>query len=337
MSPRSTSLVAAARRASPLAVLTATLMLGACASSPNSGGDLLKLAQQDPKASPIATASAEKPQQRNELQKATEYWGKQHGDNPTDPRAAVNYARNLKAMGAKKEALVILQEAHRHNPTDREILSEYGRLALEHDQLSAAQTLLEKADDPVRPDWRVISARGTLLAKQGRHEESIAFFERARALAPDQGSILNNLAMAYAMNGNAAKAEAMLRDAQLKDPDDQRIAHNLAIVLGLQGKHGDVEKVAAPNGASETVAHNADVVRQIVGNVPQPSPALPAPATAPRVEPVVAKGTKTAPSTPAAVRPTAATTKARGKAKSEEPDATDSVYRLADGEPPKSP
>lgn len=325
MSTRPTSTVAISpiaisivRRAPFFAVVSATLMLGACASA---GGDASSLLQSN---APKAIDTAEKAAPKSELQKATEYWGKQHGENPTDPRSAVNYAKNLKAMGAKREALVILQEFSRHNPTDREIMSEYGRLALEHDQISTAQALLEKADDPMKPDWKIVSARGTVFAKQGRHEESIPFFERARSLAPDQPTVLNNLAMAYAMNGEAAKAETMLRDAQAKNPEDQRIAHNLALVLGLQGKHADAERMAATGGSGDTVAHNADVMRQIVGRGPQAEPAI-ATETAPRPTPVAAKG--------AAGIPTASMTKAKAKAKSAEPapvDAAELVRQMAD-------
>ena len=335
MSVRPTSHVAIklARCVPLFAVLSASLLLGACASTGDGASSLLQAN------APQAKETAEKPAARSELQKATEYWGKQHGDNPTDARAAVNYAKNLKAMGAKKEALVILQEASRHNPTDREMMSEYGRLALEHDQLSTAQVLLEKADDPLKPDWKVVSARGTVLAKQGRHEESIPMFERARSLAPDQPTVLNNLAMAYAMNGEAAKAETMLRDAQAKNPEDQRIAHNLALVLGLQGKHGDAERMARTSGSDDTVAHNADVVRQIVGRGSQPE-AQPALATdpAPRASPVVAKSAVPSNGGAAAI-PTASTGKAKTKGKPTEPvalDAAELVRRLADGAAPKS-
>jgi hypothetical protein len=36
-----------------------------------------------------------------ELQKATEYWGKAYGKNPRDATAAINYAKNLKALGER--------------------------------------------------------------------------------------------------------------------------------------------------------------------------------------------------------------------------------------------
>jgi Flp pilus assembly protein TadD len=339
MSVRPPFAVTLARRVPILAVLTSALLLGACANGGSIdllGGAVATNTPEPAATNPIKTAGTEKTEARTELQKATEYWGKQAAERPNDPRAAVNYAKNLKALGAKKEALGVLQEASRENATDRELLSEYGRLALELDQISNAQILLEKADDPVRPDWKVVSARGTVMAKLGRHEEAIQFFERARELAPEQGTVLNNLAMAYAMNGEAAKAEMLLRDAQAKNPDDRRFTHNLALVLGLQGKHGEAEKLSS--GSTDTVAQNADVMRQIVGKSPDAEPVMPVMAAEPKPAPTKAasKGSK------AATMPTASTTPAKGakaKGKTAEPDidTAELVRRLADGgEAPKT-
>jgi Flp pilus assembly protein TadD len=203
-----------------------------------------------------------------ELEKATEYWGKQYAANPRDPDSALNYAKNLKAMGRKKEALVVLQQAHLYHAQNREHLSEYGRLALELGQDSLAARLLERADDPIHPDWRVLSARGTVLAKQGRHKEAIAFFERARALAPNQASVLNNLALALAMDGQAQKAEGLLREAE-QAGDDPRVRQNLALVLGLQSKYAEAKGEAAKDLPEEDAQANVDFLRRIVRTEPK--------------------------------------------------------------------
>ncbi len=137
----------------------------------------------------------------DELQKATEYWGKQYGENPRDLKVALSYARNLKAMGEKRRALAVLQQASLFHGESRELASEYGRLALDLDQVSVAEKLLAVADDPTKPDWRVVSARGAALAKEGNYNEAIPLFERALSLAHNQPSVLSNLALAHAMNG----------------------------------------------------------------------------------------------------------------------------------------
>jgi Flp pilus assembly protein TadD len=317
-----------ARRALPiLAAVSASLLLSACASG---GGNPLLSADEPLQPRPATEVAA--PQ--SELHKATMYWGKQHADNPRDPRAAVNYARNLKAMGSKKEALVILQEAHRHNTTDREINSEYGRLALEHDQLSTAQKLLEHADDPMKPDWRVISARGTVLAKQNKNAEAIPFFQRAHDIAPEQSTVLNNLAMAHAMNGQADKAESLLRQAAEKNSGDPRIAQNLALVLGLQGKHEEAKTASGNSLPADATSHNTDVVRQMVQNDAPRDPVAAAPASSVAAKKSTASITKPATLVTAAAAPaTASKTKSKGKTEAAtEVDAAEMVRRLADGD-----
>jgi Flp pilus assembly protein TadD len=222
------------------------------------------------------------PPAKDELASATEYWGKEHAKNPRDPKAALAYAKNLKAMGRKKEAYAVLQQAHKMNPKDREQLSEYGRLALEFDQVSTAKALLERADDPANPDWRVLNARGTVLAKEGKHKEATVFFERALALAPSQPSVLNNLALAHAMAGEAQKAEDMLRQASASGDADPRVNQNLALVLSLQGKYGEAKRVPNQNLPPEAVQANVDYVKSVVQVAAKPEsvPASSAVATA---------------------------------------------------------
>jgi Flp pilus assembly protein TadD len=242
------------------AVLSVTLALGACG-----GAGPLDFASLGQKPEKMTEAPASQTPQ-TELQKATEYWGKQSEKNPRDPQAAINYVRNLKALGAKDQALSAVQQAHANNPGHKGVASEYGRLALEMDQVTVAEKLLAMADDPVAPDWKVISARGTVLAKQGRYREAIPQFERANTLSPNQPTVLNNLALAHAMNGQADKAEPMLRQAAADSSADPKVTQNLSLVLGLQGKHDDAKSVIVRTSAPvEEVADDARLVREMVG------------------------------------------------------------------------
>lgn len=309
-----------------LAALSTSLLLGACASS---GDNPLFMSKQD-----LVAKAADPENPKSELAKATEYWGKANAEKPADPKAAVNYARNLKAMGNKQQALVVLQEAHRHNPMDRDLNSEYGRLALEHDQFSAAQKLLEAADDPANPDWRVISARGAVLAKQGRHGEAVPFFERALMVSPDNPSVMNNLAMAHAMEGRPGKAEDLLRRATTAQPSDRRLQQNLALVLGLQGKHTEAQQVSEQTLPPDLAAHNGDVMKQMVGAektpvAPIPSAAVAAADSQPAAE-AGAKVEKVSMRSTASVGPNAG----KGK-KGKQADANELVRRLADADAAK--
>jgi len=221
-----------ARIATMASAVSLTLLLGAC--SQNSGLNL-GLGSDEPKSVDIATASSA-PSSEAELAKATAYWGEQHTKNPRDAKSAINYARNLKAMGRKPNALAALQSTYVYAPDDKELMSEYGRLALELGQVSTAEQLLIRAEEPGKPDWRLISARGTVLAKQGRFSDAIPFYEKALAIAPQQASLMNNLAMAYTMNGEAARGEALLRKAADSGTSDPRVQKNLELVKELQGR-----------------------------------------------------------------------------------------------------
>lgn len=257
------------RKGSTIAVLTASLMLGACGQTLKSGPDLASLntPAKNPPATTQSTATgapAAPAGVSGDLLKATEYWGQVYAKSPRELEPALNYARNLKAMGEKRRALAVLQQASLYHGESRELASEYGRLALDLDQVNVAKQLLAIADDPAKPDWRVVSARGAALAKEGNYDEAIPYFQRALALSPEQPSVTNNLALAYAMNGEPGKAESMLRQAAATDTGSPRIRQNLALVLGLQGKYDEAKVVAARDIPMNNAAENADYLRQVV-------------------------------------------------------------------------
>ena len=263
------------RQGGTIAALTASLMLGACGQSLTPGAsDLLSINGSSAPAQQQAQASAQPAGAGtgDDLLKATDYWGKQYGENPRDLKTALSYARNLKAMGEKRRALAVLQQASFFHGESRELASEYGRLALDLDQVGVAKKLLEVADDPARPDWRVISARGAALAKEGKYNDAIPLFERALSLAHNQPSVLSNLALAYAMNGESIKAETMLRQAAASDSNSPRIRQNLALVLGLQGKYDEAKLVAARDIPMTNATENSDYLRQVVKLDPKSVP-----------------------------------------------------------------
>lgn len=227
---------------------------------------------------------------QTELQKATEYWGREHAKSPRDPEIALKYVRNLKALGAKQQALAVLQQAYTHNSQHRELISEYGRLALDLDQAQLAITLLAAADDPAKPDWRVLSARGAAYAKQGNAKEAIPFLERALSMAPDQVSVINNLALAYAVDGQAPKAEAMLRPV-LASTGNPKVRQNLIIVLSVQGKFDEARGLAAEDVSPAIATANVDLLRTMAKAEPRAStsaPALAPPTTVVRAAPPIA-------------------------------------------------
>lgn len=291
----------ALRRTGVLAALTAALMLGACSQST----DLLQAVSltdaSEPAPSDAAAAGG-----GGELQKATLYWGQEYAKRPTDLKTALNYARNLKAMGEKQKALSVLQQISVLHDGDPELAGEYGRLALELDQVGAASRLLAVADNPGKPDWKVISARGTVAAKQGDYKQAIAAYERALALSNNQPSVLNNLAMAHAMSGNALKAEELLRQAAAQEGSTPKVQQNLALVLGLQGRYDEAKTAVASvaTSSSDAVKSDTDLLRRVVKVEAKAAPA-PAPFatqvvsapqdSAPPMRPAISDATSAAP------------------------------------------
>ncbi len=292
-----------------LATLTASLMLGGCAQT----ADLLGPPSMNVAEAPAAAAENGSP--ASELQKATAYWGQEFAKTPADLKAALSYARNLKALGEKQKAMSVLQQAAVYHDGDPELAGEYGRLALEFDQLGTAAKLLEVADNPAKPDWKIISARGTVLAKQGEYKQAIPFYERALALSQNQPSVLNNLAMAHAMSGDAKKAEEILRQAAGQQGSNPKVHQNLALVLGLQGRYDEAKSEGGKALASDSAAANTDYIRKMVRLDPAKTPAVkPAAAVAtaqPVAEPaafktVVSKSTPVASAAKAIATPPAA-------------------------------
>ena len=267
--------VGATRAARQAAVLTLIAGLGLTLSACAQGGiDQIAGLASNVKP-PAGQAGETRAMPQSELARATEYWGKKFAANPRDGKIAVNYARNLKAMGQKRRALAVLQQASIFNGNDARLASEYGRLALDLGQTSLGAKILAKVDDPTRPDWRVISARGAALAKLGRHKEALQYFERARMIAPNKASVLNNLAMAYTMDGQPTRAEKLLRTALgfAKPKLLPRIKQNLSLVLGLQGKYDEAKTVVAGEIGEMNARANVDAIRKLVKLKPQLSPA----------------------------------------------------------------
>ena len=114
----------ALRQAPTLAALTAALMLGACGQSLTSGKELLSINSSAPPVHIQAAGQSEAPTDAGELRKATEYWGKQYAENSRDLTTALSYARNLKAMGEKRQAMAVLQQASIFHGNSRDLASE---------------------------------------------------------------------------------------------------------------------------------------------------------------------------------------------------------------------
>ena len=77
-------------------------MLGACGQLPDLGSPEMMAVSQPSEKPEVQEGPA------NDPEKATDYWGKKFAKNPRDLKSALNYARNLKAMGQKRRAISVL-------------------------------------------------------------------------------------------------------------------------------------------------------------------------------------------------------------------------------------
>ncbi|MEO0672164.1 MAG: tetratricopeptide repeat protein [Pseudomonadota bacterium] len=239
------------------AILAGTCLgLGACAQSSNT------LQASLASGGPAASETASAPQ--SELQKATAFWAKKYAEKPHDPSAALSYAKNLKALGDKRRAFAILQQASLFAPQHKGIASEYGRLALENNKVQLANRLLTIAYNPSKPDWRVLSARGVALGRLGDYRSAVQVLEQAAKLAPKRASVLNNLAMAHVAMGEPAKAETILRPVALSANASPKLRKNLALALSLQGRYTEAKAIAAQDGSAAKAYAQIDQVKRMV-------------------------------------------------------------------------
>ena len=192
-------------------------------------------------------------------------WAREHQKKPADPVAALNYARTLKALGAKDKALEVLARTYQLNRGNSKLASEYGRLALDLGKVQMAEQLLNQAHRARgQTDWRVLSALGTVNAKRGKHKKAQSYYLAALRQKPDATSVFNNLALSYALDGRVGDAEDLLKRAVAKGHNTRRVRQNLALVLGLQSKFGEAQKIAQADLNEDKIDNNVNFMRNMV-------------------------------------------------------------------------
>lgn len=230
-----------------------------------------KLGKKNAPQSSIAAINYSKQAQRpplqpnNPLHIKTTKWARKHQKKPSDAGIAVNYARSLKAIGAKQKAFEVAARTYQLNPGNAELTSEYGRLALDLGKVQLADQLLNKAIRGSRnPDWRLLSALGTVQAKRGNHKKAQSFYVAALKRQPGATSVYNNLALSYALDGKAGSAEKLLKEAVNKGHNTQVVRQNLALVLGIQSKFEEAQQVAQVDLDNNRIDNNVSFLRKMV-------------------------------------------------------------------------
>lgn len=230
-----------------------------------------KLGKKDSPRSRIAAIDYSKQAERpllkpnHPLHIATTKWAGKHEKDPADATAALHYARGLKALGSKENALEVLARTYQLNPGNSELASEYGRLALDLGKVQTADRLLNQAmRGRGKKDWRVLSAMGTVNAKRGDHKKAQRYYLAALRQQPGATSVYNNLALSYALDGKAGDAEKLLKEAVDKGHNTPVVRQNLALVLNLQSKFDEAQKVAKADLEGNSVNNNVSFMRKMV-------------------------------------------------------------------------
>lgn len=185
--------------------------------------------------------------------------------NPGDGRAAVAYARALRANDQISQASAVLQQAALRNPKDTFLLGAYGKSLVELGRYREAIDVLANAHSPAAPDWRILSAQGSASAQLGDQVRAQGFYEAALKIRPNEPSLLSNLGLSYALSRNLDQAEKTLRLAADQPGADARVRANLALVLGLKGRTADAEAILRRDMSPAEAAANVAALRKSAG------------------------------------------------------------------------
>jgi Flp pilus assembly protein TadD len=196
--------------------------------------------------------------------RSAEAWGERHRANPSDPEAAINYAKALRGNGQRQQAAAVLEAAAMQNPKHMGLLGAYGRALADTGNYKQALDVLHRAHTPDQPDWRILSVQGAVLDQMGRHEEAQRYYGTALRIVPDEPSVLSNLGLSYALSKDLVRAESTLRRAAAQSRVDERVRQNLALVVGLQGRFSEAEGIAQADLPSDEAAANVAYLQQML-------------------------------------------------------------------------
>ena len=191
-------------------------------------------------------------------------WGPRYHANPGDAKAAMAYAKALRATEQRAQAVAVLQQTSMRNPRDMKLLGAYGRALADAGQYAEALDALGRAHTPDNPDWRILNAQGAVLDQMGRHPEAQRHYAAALKIVPDEPSVLSNLGLSYALEKQLKRAEATLRKAVAQPNASPKVRQNLALVVGLEGRFDEAEQIAGADLPKDEAAANVAYLRQML-------------------------------------------------------------------------
>jgi Flp pilus assembly protein TadD len=211
-----------------------------------------------------SVAEPRAPSTEAEWRGALETYGNRYRANPSDAKAAIAYAKALRATDQRAQAVAVLQQASIRNPHDTAVLGAYGRALADAGQYTEALDALSRAHSPDNPDWRILNAQGAVLDEMGRHAEAQRHYATVLKMVPNEPSVLSNLGLSYALDKKLPQAEATLRQAAALAHAGPKVRQNLALVVGLQGRFAEAEKIAGADLPPDQAAANVNYLRRML-------------------------------------------------------------------------
>ena len=265
----------------------------------------------------ITGSIASKPPSEMALRAEAEQLGKRYDAKPGEKQVSLGYAKTLRALDQRQQAVAVLQTAAMKAPKDTEILSAYGKALAENGDLQQAQEVLSKAHRPERPDWRILSAQGAIADQLGEHDRAQDLYQTALKIQPDDPGVLANYGLSLALAKRLPEAEAALRRAAGQPMADQRVRQNLALVLGLQGRYKEAEEIARQDLSPTEAAASIASIRQMVAQEGGPRslgglPIRAAGKTPPAMQPSQAAAATLSPQPAGPAQPKPATARSKG-------------------------
>lgn len=225
--------------------LATAIGLAACSSNPKSASSVRAVTHQDALA-------------------AVDYWGKKYQKDPSDRRAALNFASALRRSGKSTQAVAVLRRASTIHTNDTGVQAAYGKALAAQGDLAGALNVIQAAQRPDLPDWRLVSAEGAILDQTGKHKNARQRYQYALSLSANQPSVLSNLGMSHVLTGDLKSAETYLRQALAQPEADGRVRQNLSLVVGLQGRFEEAERIARSDLPPEQAAANIAYLRSLL-------------------------------------------------------------------------
>jgi Flp pilus assembly protein TadD len=193
-------------------------------------------------------------------------YGQKYKANPANVGVALHYAKALRVIGERAQAVAVLERISIANPHNKEVLGAYGRALADAGNYNQALEVLERAHTPDQPDWHILSAQGAILDQMGRHADAQRYYETALKIAPNEPTVLSNLGLSYALAKDLPRAEATLRQAASRTSVDPRVRQNLALIVGLQGRFAEAEAIARADLPPNEAAANVEYLKQMLAH-----------------------------------------------------------------------